>query len=58
MKGKTKGEQADLATTCSSKVEEMGERLGHGTELVPPIKEEKSTIEFYNINIKDVLTRH
>jgi hypothetical protein len=29
---------------CSSKVEEMGERPGHGTEFVSPIKKEKSTI--------------
>ena len=40
---KQKGNRRAWQTACSPNVEEMGERPGHGTELVPPIKKEKST---------------
>ena len=53
---KAKGEQAGLANRLFPYVEEMGERPGHGTGLVPPKR--KVLYKLYKINIKEVLIRH
>ena len=52
---KQKGNRWAWQTTCSPNVEEMGERPGHGTELVPPIKEGE---KYYTNDTKLVLKKY
>ena len=53
---KKRGNRRTWRTAYSPNAEEMGERPGHGTGLVPPMR--KVLYKLYKINIKEVLIQH